>query len=328
MLGFIIVFIGLSLLILAHELGHFGAAKHFKMPVEEFGIGFPPRLFSKIRGGTRYSVNVLPLGGFVKLHGELEDAGAGSFVNQKPWKRAVVLLAGVSVNFFAGWLIFSAVFWMGVPPVILIDRVVPDSPADQAGMRQGDVLHTDLDVDGFIHFINENKGKEITVIIGRDGKNIPFTLVPRGNPPSGEGALGVALQGGGIPRAGFFKGLYRGLIMSGVIAWSVVQGLALLFSAPENIVGPVGIVNIAIATGKTGFVYVLELLAVISLNLAVLNLLPIPALDGGRLFFLAIEKLRGKPLRAHMEQHANAIGFIFLMAFIIGITIKDIAGLI
>ena len=100
MLGFIVICIGLSLLILVHELGHFGAAKYFKMPVEEFGIGFPPRLFSRTKGGTRYSVNAVPLGGFVKLHGELTDAGVGSFVNQKAWKRVIVLVAGVVMNFF------------------------------------------------------------------------------------------------------------------------------------------------------------------------------------------------------------------------------------
>ncbi len=328
MIGFLIILIGLSLLIVVHELGHFWAAKYFKMPVEEFGIGFPPRLFSKIKGGTRYSVNALPLGGFVKLHGELEDAGAGSFINQKPWKRVIVLLAGVCMNFAAGWLIFSIVFWAGVPPIIVITQLTPGSPAAEAGLQQGDILRTALDINGFIHFINEHKGKEIVLNVERAGKELQVSIIPRVNPPVGEGALGVALQGGGVPRAGFFAGLYRGLVMAGVIAWSVVQGLGSLFSAPENIVGPVGIFSIAVSTGKIGFVYVLQLLGVISLNLAVLNLLPIPALDGGRLLFIIIEKLRGKPFYAHTERHANAIGFMFLIALIVGITVKDIAGLL
>ncbi len=333
MLGFLIVFIGLSLLVLVHELGHFWAAKYFKMPVEEFGIGFPPRLFSTIWEGTRYSVNALPLGGFVKLHGELEDAGAGSFINQKPWKRVIVLIAGVCMNFIAGWLIFSAVFWVGVPSVIVINQVTPDSPAAHVGLRQGDIINISdfvnpnlKNVNEFIDFINEHKGKEIVLNVERAGKEFQLNIVPRANPPVGEGALGVALQGGGIPRAGFFTGLYRGLVMAGVIAWSVVQGLASLFTAPQNIVGPVGIFSIAVSTGKIGFIYVLQLLGVISLNLAVLNLLPIPALDGGRLLFIIIEKLRGKPFRAHTEQHANAIGFMFLIALIIGVTVKDVAG--
>lgn len=326
MIGFTIVFIGLSLLVLVHELGHFWAAKYFTMPVEELGIGFPPRVWSKIRGGTRYSVNALPLGGFVKLHGELEDVGVDSFVNQKPWKRVIVLIAGVCMNFAAGWLIFSIVFWAGVPPVIIITQVSSGSPAAEAGLRQGDRIRTELDVNGFISFINNHKGAAMALAVERDGHDLSFTLTPRTHPPQGDGALGIALQGVGIPRAGFFEGLYRGFFASAAVAWSVIQGLGLLFSAPEAIVGPVGIFTIAVSTGKIGFVYVLQLLGVISLNLAVLNLLPIPALDGGRLLFIIIEKFRGKPFRAHTEQHANAIGFMFLIALIVGVTIKDIAG--
>ncbi len=341
MLGFLIVFIGVSFLVLVHELGHFFAAHYFKMPVEEFGIGFPPRLFSRVRGGTRYSVNMIPLGGFIKLHGELLDVGAGSFVNQRPWKRAIVLIAGVVMNFIAGWIIFSVVFWIGIAPVIFIDQVAPNSPAALAGMRQGDSILdwrlmssdavsaiTTSDTALFMQWVNKNKGKEIVMHIQRDGRNKAFTIIPRINPPAGEGALGVVLRGGGFPRQGFFMGLGQGFIAAGVGVWSIIAGLGSIFAEPSAIVGPVGIVTIAVDTERMGFMYIVQLLGIISLNLAVLNIVPIPALDGGRLVFIILEKLRGKPFHAHTEQRATTLGFMFLMVLIISITLKDIAGLL
>lgn len=346
MISFLVVLIGLSLLVLVHELGHFAAAKSFGMLVEELGIGFPPRLFSKKYGETRYSVNAIPLGGFVKLHGEFADIlpaadqplDARSFARQKPWKRVVVLCAGVFMNFCVGWIIISAVFWIGVPPVIFIDRVLPGSPAAEAGLRRGDmvtqftissVVHAmTSDVIAFIRSVNENKGKEIILHVQRNGRAFLLTIVPRENPPAGEGALGVVLREGGVPRQGFIAGLYHGIISAGALSWSIVLGLYSLIAAPANIVGPVGIVNIAITTGKIGFAYVLQLLGVISLNLAVLNILPIPALDGGRLLLVIIEKLRGKQFSPHIENRVNAFGFAFLLGLIFLVTLKDIAGLV
>lgn len=346
MISFLVVLVGLSLLVFVHELGHFVAAKAFGMSVEEFGIGFPPRLFLKKYGETRYSVNAIPLGGFVKLHGEFADIlpaadqplDARSFVRQKPWKRVVVLCAGVFMNFCAGWIILSSVFWIGVPPVIIIDEVRPGSPAAEAGLRQGDMV-TQLttaqvapvatsDVAVFIHSVNENKGKEIILHVQRNGREFLLNIVPRENPPAGEGALGVTLHGGGVPRQSFIAGFYQGFMSAGVISWSILLGLYAIIAAPANIVGPVGIVNIAITTGQIGFAHVLQFLGVLSLNLAVLNILPIPALDGGRLLFVIIEKFRGKQFSPHVENRVNAFGFSFLLGLIFLVTLKDIAGLL
>lgn len=341
MIGFLVIFIGLSLLILIHEIGHFWVAKYFKMPVEEFGIGFPPRLFSWQRGGTRYSVNVLPLGGFVKLHGELEAVDEKSFVRQKSYKRAMVVTAGVVMNFLAGWFIMSSVFLIGAPPLIFIDQVAPGSPAAQAGLQEGDMLFNiatsevansevtarTFDVQNSIDTINGNRGKEITIAVRRDGREFSVAVVPRENPPAGEGALGVSLRGSGVPRLGLWNGLASGFLGSIAIVWGIIAGLYQIVLAPSAVVGPVGIFNIAVHTGQIGWVYVLQLLGVISLNLAALNLLPIPALDGGRLLFIAIEKLRGRPFSSGVEIRANAIGFAFLIVLIIAVTIKDVAGL-
>lgn len=334
MISFLVVFIGLSFLIFVHELGHFAAAKWFGMLVEEFGIGFPPRLFSKKYGSTRYSVNAIPLGGFVKLHGEFADLlpaadqplDARSFVRQKPWKRVVVLCAGVGMNFLVGWIILSSVFWIGAPPVIFIDQVMPASPAVQAGLTSGDIVLGQGDVTAFIAFIDSQRGQEISFEVNRNGVMVPVRVTPRMNPGLNEGALGVVLRGGGVPRQGLGAGLYQGFVSALIISWSILSGLYSIIATPASIVGPVGIVNIAVATGKIGFAYVLQLLGLISLNLAVLNILPIPALDGGRLLFIIIEKLRGKQFSPPVENRVNALGFVFLLILITLVTVKDIAG--
>ena len=328
MASFFVVLVGLSFLVLIHELGHFAAAKFFGMQVEEFGIGFPPRLFSRKIGETRYSVNALPLGGFVRLHGEIKDAGADSFVRAAAWKRAIVLAAGVVMNFLAGWFIFSAVFWIGSPKVLFVDQVAPGSPAAVAGLMQGDMVLGFADAPAFIAYVAAHKGKEIVFDISRAGRDMRIAVTPRLRAVPGEGSLGVGLTDGGAPREGFFAGIMHGLYAAAYMAWSVVLGLGSLVTSPQSVAGPVGIFTIAIGAGKIGLAYVLQLLGVISLNLAVLNLLPIPALDGGRLVFMLAEKLRGRKFGAHAEERAHAFGFAFLMLVVAAVTFKDIAGLL
>lgn len=324
----LMVFAGLVLLVLVHELGHFAAAKAFGMYVEEFGIGFPPRLLSKKCGETRYSLNLIPLGGFVKLHGELDGSSPRSFMRQPAWKRAIVLVAGVAMNFIAGSLIFSAVLWMGVPPAVFISDVTPISPAARAGLMRGDIIDGWTDPNAFMAYVKKNRGKGISLSVVRNGVLEKAYVVPRVNAPKGEGALGVSLVGGGAVSAGFWDGLKGGFIMAYGTAWSVVTGLAALVNEPEAIVGPIGIFRVAAGAGAIGFAYVLQLLAVISLNLAVLNLLPIPALDGGRLLFLLIEKVRGKQFSPKFESRAQGLSFALLIILIVAVTAKDVAGLL
>ena len=313
MLSFLIVLIGLSFLILVHELGHFLAAKWFGVPVEEFGIGFPPRALAKKIGETIYSLNYLFLGGFVKLEGEFANAGPGSFISQSAYKKIIIIIAGVAMNFVAGWLVLSAVFWLGTPPIILIDQVLIDSPAQLVGLKTGDLVLGYQDPGRFVEFVNNNKSKEIEVKVQRQAQTLSFQVKPRNDPPPGEGALGIQLRGGGAPPMGFKDGLINGLISSLAIMGAIFAGLYQIVLAPENIVGPVGIFDIAISTGQIGWVYLLQLLALISLNLAVLNILPIPALDGGRLLFVIIEKIRGQAFAPQVENKANTWGFAFLI---------------
>ena len=336
MLSGLIVVVGLSLLIIIHELGHFWAAKYFGVWVEEFGLGFPPRLFKKKMGETTYSFNAIPLGGFVKMHGEVEVLGgltdghsvpeSRTFIKQSPWKRVIIILAGVTMNFLAGWLIISSVFWLGSPPIIIIDSVVKNSPAEAAGLKSGDLI-LNWDIQKLITFINQNQSKEITLNIKRGNETLEITVVPRAQIIPGEGALGVILRGGSIPSQNFFVGLYNGLLTSFAVVWAIITGVYQIFITPANIVGPVGIFKVAVGAGEIGLVYVLQLLGLISLNLAVLNILPIPALDGGRLLFIIIEKIRGRAFTVKTEMRANAWGFTLLLTLILLVTVKDVAGL-
>lgn len=323
-----VVFVGLMLLILVHELGHFATAKFFGMYVEEFGIGFPPRLFSRKRGETRYSLNLIPLGGFVKLHGELDSSSPRSFMREKAWKRAIVLVAGVVMNFIAGALIFSTVLWVGVPPAVFISDVTDISPAARAGLMRGDIINGWTDPSAFMAYVKKHRGEPITFSVMRSGELKKVTVTPRIKAPLGEGALGIGLIGGGAMSAGFWDGLKGGFIMACGTVWSVITGLESIIYEPQAIVGPVGIFRVAAGAGAIGFAYVLQLLGVISLNLAVLNLLPIPALDGGRLLFIVIEKIRGKQFSPAFEARASGVSFILLIVLVMAVTAKDVVALL
>jgi len=341
----ILVIISLSVLILVHELGHFLAAKFLGLRVEEFGFGFPPRLFSKKIGETVYSVNLLPLGGFVKLYGETDEMdmirGAGhhnqlleperSFAAQKAWRKAVIVLAGILMNFLLGWLIVSAVFMIGAPKALIITNVISDSPAAAAGLRVGDQILGFSQSQEFIDFVQQHRGREINLDIRRNSENISVKAVPRLEVKNGEGALGVVFSEAGTERQSFLKSLGDGFLMSLAIIFSIFKSLAAvlmnLFTQGkllENFVGPIGIFGVASQAASVGLVYLLQLIGLISLNLFALNILPFPALDGGRLLFVIIEKIKGAPLSPTLERSVNAIGFIILLILMIAISVRDV----
>lgn len=335
MLSIVIVFIGLSLLIILHELGHFWAAKYFNILVEEFGFGFPPRILKKKIGETLYSLNLLPLGGYVKLHGEFQNLENGnaepdprSFIGQKLGRRAVVLVAGCLMNLLAGWLIVSSIFWIGSPAIVMIETVSANGPAAAAGIQAGDLVKWEGEIKGFIDFINNNRGRKLDLDLVREGRPLVVSVVPRVEDVNGEGPLGVTIRGGGVARQGFFSGLASGLLTSLSIIAAIVAGIYQIFVTPQNIVGPVGIFSVASGMGEMGLVYLLQMLGLISLNLAVLNMLPIPALDGGRLLFIIIEKIRGKAFSPKLELAANGWGFALLISLLLLVTFKDIASLL
>lgn len=356
-----IVIIGLVVLILAHEFGHFITAKIFGVMVEEFGIGYPPRLFGKKIGETTYSVNLLPLGGFVRIHGE-EDAKKDeghahdetldifsmerSFAHQSLWKRAVILIAGVAMNMVVGWFILSGIFMTGTPAHLAVADVAKDSPAYAAGIMQNDfiikaklgntTLHDPIKSDEFISVIKNVAGEKVLLTVTRDGKTLDFEVPSRANPPEGEGSLGVVLTDAGITKQSLWKSIGSGFTASISIFWLTVQGFFALiiglFSSPasafQNVAGPIGIFGIATQTGKMGLIYLFQLVALISINLSVLNLIPFPALDGGRVLFLIIEKIKGSPISSKTQQRVNMAGFAILLLLMAFVTVHDIGAII
>ena len=350
-IGIIFVIIFLSILILVHELGHFLTAKKFGLLVEEFGFGLPPKIWKKKIGETVYSMNALPFGGFVKILGE-DGANSGSrekersFVNLSIGKRAIIIAAGVLMNFLLGWIVLSIIFMIGIPQVVLITEIKQNSPAAEISLKTGDQIieinsvkiATDnkniFGSEQVIKIINENRGKETAIKIKRNGEIIDFSVIPRINPPAGEGSLGISLIDAGLPKQNilisFWEGLKASLILIKTIALAIFDLIAKAFigkASLEAITGPIGIVKITSQAGSLGFVYLLQLLALISLNLAVINIFPFPALDGGRLIFLGIEKIKGSPLNHKFEKITNAIGFGLLIFLMLIITIKDIIRL-
>jgi regulator of sigma E protease len=254
-----------------------------------------------------------------------------SFKDQTIWRRVLIVSAGVLMNFLLGWLVISVVFSVGLPQAVLITDVRANSPAAEVGLQTGDKVAGFSNIDEFIKYIDQNRGKEIDLKIERSGKEIGFRTTPRLNPPVGEGALGIGLVEAGLPKQNIAKSFIEGFKASVGIIKTIFVALINLISKAlvgeatlEAVAGPVGIVKITAQAGSLGFVYLLQLLALISLNLAVINIFPFPALDGGRLLFLLIEKIKGSPLPAKSERYANAVGMALLLFLMALITIKDI----
>lgn len=364
MIIFILVLVGLSLLVLGHEAGHFLCAKLFGLKVDEFGFGFPPRIWAwrptknkgtprEARGETEYSFNWLPFGGFVRISGErgefamVEDnfdgtadearkpeSDARAFYAQPTWKKSIIVLAGIVVNFIVGWLLVSAVLMIGTPKTLVITGTESGSPAAQIGIAAGDVVKNFTDSQSFINFVNAHRGQPTEIALLRNGKEVDVIVTPRVTTAPNEGAIGVELAEGGTVREPFFKSLWDGLQTSFILAglifqtlWQLIKNLFVHASLLTGVVGPVGIFGIAEETGKIGAIYLVQLLGIISLNLAVVNLIPFPALDGGRFLMVIIEKIKGSAIPEKVEAWINGLGFAFLLLLMLLLTIRDVRGL-
>ena len=343
----LIIFFGLSFLILIHEAGHFFAAKMFSLKVDEFGFGFPPRIFAWKKGETEYSLNWLPVGGFVRIAGEndrlegvehlaqLSEAEKKRFFFSQPaWKRSLIILAGVAMNFLIGWILVSAILMIGTPRQLVITDIQAGSPAEAVGLKPGDVISGFKISGDFIAFVDAHRGESVSFEIKRGNEKLSIQATPRRETKEGEGALGVLLGDAGADREPFFAAIGDGLREAAFIFWYTVLSFADLIknlvshaTVPAEVSGPVGIFVVAQQTGKLGLIYLVQLLAVISLNLCVLNLMPFPALDGGRFFMILIEKIKGSPISQRTEIFVNTIGFALLMLLIAGITVRDIIRL-
>ena len=350
MITLLIFILILGILVLVHEWGHFIVAKKSGLTVEEFGFGFPPRIFSFKVNETLYSINLLPLGGFVKILGE-NDGEAGnlkSFASKSVGIRSLITFAGVAMNFILGALLLIIGFYIGLPQVvneenkaiaknvqIQIIAISNNSPAEKANLKLGDSIEGFGEISIFQDFINQNKEKEISLKIKRGEDYLDIKAVPRANPPEREGALGIALAKTGLISYPWYQSVWLGIKSSFIITWEIIKGffeliknLITVGKIPQEIAGPVGIAILAGQATALGFVYLLQLVALISLNLAVLNLIPFPALDGGRLLFLGIEKIKGSKVKPKIENAIHSIGIVLLLALVVLITYRDILKLL
>lgn len=349
----IIVFIAMLLiLVLVHEAGHLIAAKLAGCTVEEFGFGFPPRLFSRMWGGTRYSLNLVPLGGFVKIQGENMDdiqPAATSFSSKSAAWRTFILSAGVFMNVVLAYVLLTIQSGVGAPVLVtetnttqLTDHktyildVAPNSPAQQAGLHEFDRVVriagiANPTIEEVKHAIDQQLGQKISLEIDRAGKKVTASVLAREHPPTGEGALGVSLAATGLQKVPWWQTPWAGLKRTWELLVAIAtqfmaatQRLVLTHTLGETFTGPVGIVVYTNEATQLGLSYLLEFTALISLNLAIVNILPIPALDGGRILFIGLEKIVGRKRLTAVESHAHTIGFALLIALMIFITLHDV----
>ncbi len=347
-LTFIIV---IGLLIFVHEFGHFFAAKRHGIRVDEFGFGFPPRLFGVKRGDTLYSINWIPLGGFVRIKGESgNDAeDKDSFAAKGVGVRAIVLTAGVVMNIVFAWMLLSFGYVIGLPQVaedlpgvarvrdarLQVMQVLPESPAAEAGFQAGDtVLEVDgapiASVDAFREHTAANLDVPINVTLDRAGERQSFDVVPASLEGLSQPGIGIALVQTGMVSYPIWyapiQGAYAVYGLTTQILSAFAGIIVNLFSArPVGVEfsGPLGIAVITGEVAAQGFRHLLQFTALLSINLAVINILPIPALDGGRFAFLLMEWVRRGKVNRKVEIAAHNIGFSLLLLLIVVITYRD-----
>lgn len=370
MLHTIFIFIGiLAILVFAHELGHFWTAKKLGLIPKEFGFGFPPRIGGFYKNnigkwvwvwgsstptdaiGTIYSVNWLPLGGFVNI-GEDEEAGDDPrhFKNQKPWKRIVILSAGVAMNLAVAVIFLSWGFMLGLPQAVedlpagtkVIDRniqvlqVLPDSPADRAGLQLGDIImsindKTFMSESELQDYVAAQDNKELLYKIKRGSEQLSFHITPEIMSSTGKAGIGIAITETGIVQFPWYRAIWEGLTATISMTWfiiiafiALIKNLIMGAGVAADVAGPVGIAVMTGQVASLGFVYLLQFTALLSINLAIINFLPFPALDGGRVLFVMIEKIFRRPVPEKIENTMHNIGFFLLIILVIIVTYRDV----
>ncbi len=376
MLATIIIFIiVLSLLVFVHEWGHFFVARKLGVKSEEFGFGFPPRIigvyknkkgkWSMAKGkkkvedaqDTVYSLNWIPLGGFVKIKGEdgENEKDKDSFAGKKAWKRAAILSAGVSMNLVLAAVLLSVGLMLGLPQAatgdfesgtqvsdqkVTVLKVFPETPAKEAEIKMGDVI---LGINGqelnsseqVNQFIKDKKGEKLTYKIKRGEEVLHKKITPETIEKNGETGIGIAITNTAIVKYPWYRAVWKGVketvILTGAIIVALVglvKDLIMGQSVAAEVGGPVRIAALTGQFANLGFAYLLQFTALLSINLAIINFLPIPALDGGRVLFLIIEKIKGSPVKKEVEALIHNLSFILLIILILIITFNDIVNLI
>ena len=341
----ILAFLGmLAVIILAHELGHFTTAKLTGITVEEFGIGFPPRLLSITWGETRYSLNAIPLGGFTKLLGEEDPTHPKSFASKNIPTRLLVLGAGALMNLLLPVLLFSIALMVPHDVVVgevMVEEVSLNSPAELAGIQPGDrilnvggeVIRNITDV---LRQFEANLGQEVSILLEHpDSTTSEVQIIPRWRVTEGEGATGllISLSNPNVISQSepFWRAIPYGVqqcIDTLVLFKNAIIGM-IIGARPVVIAGPVGIAQLTGQVARAGISPLLELAAFFSINLAIVNLIPLPALDGGRISFVLLEWMRrGKRISPKTENLIHLIGFGILLGLLVLLTYQDIARII
>jgi regulator of sigma E protease len=330
-----------GIIIFVHEFGHFGVAKLTGVRVEEFSLGMGPPLFKHKKGETLYSLRVLPLGGFCKMTGEMDEEEEPSLdpqnFNNKPWgARSAIIAAGSAMNFLLGALIFVLMFSIvGLPTDYTnqIGEVIPEGVAAKAGLLTGDEI---IKINGqtinswqeITTIIHSGNGQALNLLVKRDEQLLRVEVVPEFDVENGVYLIGIMPQEPILERMPLLAGISQGFGQTYEITREMIRQLFLLITgqvSTDGVAGPVGIIKIIGESARLGWINVAYLTAIISINLGLINLLPIPALDGGRLFFLIIEALRGgKKIEPEKENFVHFLGFALLMLLMVFITYQDI----
>jgi len=355
-MSFLIFFLALSLMVLAHELGHFLVAKKSGVKVEEFGLGMPPQLWSKRVGETIYSINLIPMGGFVRVWG-MEEAvkkeKKRAFYHQPKKVQLFILIAGVAMNFLLAVLVFSLVYGItGVPQktgYVKVVAVAPNSPAAKAGIKEDEIVLTiekngervkPREAEELIRTAKQWAGETVRLTLAAEecypdcpGRQVE--LVPRKNPPSGEGAMGVVIVDTKTVKPplwqriplGVWSGFKEGVFWGREIAVGVTKMIAQLFrgKVPADVAGPVGIYKTSSQIyQQSGLLAVIHFFAVVSVNLVVVNLLPLPGTDGWHVLLLGLERIRNKEINQETKRKINQAGMVFLLILFFLILLADI----
>jgi regulator of sigma E protease len=359
----------LVLLVIVHEFGHFIVAKLSGIRVDEFGIFFPPRLFAFKRGETEYSLNAIPVGGFVKIFGENYNEGQTeprSFVNKPRYVQAAVIVAGIVFNLLFAWLVLSAGYMAGIPTSpgthtvgtvtnvqVMVTGVLPNSPAEKSGLLASDQIEdiqtatAALDVhslaqtensgaaDAVTNFILAHQNESVVITVLRDGVEKTFLAKATEGIVAGHKAIGVELSDVGTLKLALPQALVQGAVLGYDITVSTAQGLATffkqLFTGTANfndVSGPIGITVFGAATLKQGWVAAALLTALISINLAIINIIPIPGLDGGRLLIIGIEAIIRRPVSPSLVMKLTMVGFALLILLMVVVSYHDIVRLV
>jgi len=355
----ILFIIILGALIFVHELGHFLVAKYTGMRVDEFALGFPPNIWKKKIGGTEYQLNAIPFGGYVKIFGENPDEVStdkdvkDSFTAKNRFQQALVLVAGVTFNVLFAWMLIFVALMSGFSSPIQLPGIETQSgvvigkfssestPAEMSGLMIDDqIISLSVDdstveinsPDEVVEFVNVVQEGSITVNVMRDGELVMVEVTPEVTEAGPR--IGTALEYKVLERVGFFSAIKQSYVFTGYLVQETFVSLMAFFgdlftlkADMETVSGPIGIIGLVDQASEVGFAFLLVFTALISINLAIINLLPIPALDGGRLLFVAIEAIIRRPINYRFQVIINTISFSILILLMLLLTVSDVGKL-